>query len=109
MDLDYKIWDGDNHLYETADAFTGNLSDERRRDCYWITNDRGHRHLVIGGKVWDYIPNPTFDPVAVAGALDRRKVEPLANHPEYQNRDARLRSFDEQGIDASLLFPTLAS
>jgi predicted TIM-barrel fold metal-dependent hydrolase len=109
MDLGFQMWDGDNHLYEAIDAFTRHLPAERQRSCYWSTNDRGHRHLVIDGRVWDFIPNPTFDPVAVPGALDRRRVEPLADHPEYQDRDARLRRFDEQGIEASLMFPTLAS
>jgi len=109
VNLDYQMWDADNHLYEALDAFTRHLPEDRRRQCYWSTNDRGHRHLVIDGKVWDYIPNPTFDPVAVAGALDRKKVEPLSNHPEYRDRVARLRTFDEQGIEAALMFPTLAS
>ena len=108
MKLDYRMYDADNHLYEATDAFTRHLPDHRQRDFYWITNDRGHRHPVVGGRVYDYIPNPTFDPVAVAGALDRRKVEPLSNRPEYMNRQARLGRFDEQGIEASLIFPTLA-
>lgn len=107
--LDFRMFDADNHLYESRDAFTRHLPAERRRDVYWITDEKGHQHVVVGGKVWDFIPNPTFDPVAVAGALDRRKVEPLANHPEYQNRDARLAAFDAQGIEASLMFPTMAS
>ena len=32
-------------------------------------------------------------------------VEPI--HPEYQDREARLRVMDEQGLAAALLFPTL--
>lgn len=107
--LDYLMYDADNHLYESRDAFTRHLPSDRARDLYWITDDRGRQHVVVGGKVWDFIPNPTFDPVAVPGALDRRKVEPLAEHPEYQDRDARLATFDRQGIEASLMFPTMAS
>lgn len=107
--LDYLMYDADNHLYESRDAFTRHLPSERARDLYWITDERGRQHVVVGGKVWDFIPNPTFDPVAVPGALDRRKVEPLADHPEYQDRDARLATFDRQGIEASLMFPTMAS
>lgn len=107
--LDYLMYDADNHLYESRDAFQRHLPADRARDLYWTTDQRGHQHVVVGGKVWDFIPNPTFDPVAVAGALDRRKVEPLADHPEYQDRDARLTKFDEQGIEAALMFPTMAS
>jgi predicted TIM-barrel fold metal-dependent hydrolase len=107
MSLGYGMYDADNHLYESHDAFTRHLPAHRKRDVYWITGESGRRHLVFDRRVYDYIPNPTFDPVAVAGALDRSKVEPIANHPEYRDRDARLRTFDEQGIDGALLFPTL--
>ena len=52
-----------------------------------------------------FIPNPTFDPIIVPGCLDLlfrgeipegvdpaslMKVDRLADHPEYQNRDARV-------------------
>src|SRR5262245_4341144 len=109
MSLGYGIYDADNHLYEAADAFTRHLPDRRRREVYWVTDDRGHRKLVFDRKIYDYIPNPTFDPVAVAGALDRKRVEPIADHPEYRDRDARLRVFDAQEIEASIMFPTLTS
>jgi predicted TIM-barrel fold metal-dependent hydrolase len=107
MGLGYAMWDADQHLYEAEDAFTRHLPAHRRRDVYWITDERGHRHLVLDRQLYDYIPNPTFDPVAVAGAFDRKKVEPIANHPEYRDREIRLRSFDEQGVEGALLFPTL--
>jgi predicted TIM-barrel fold metal-dependent hydrolase len=107
MNLGYAMYDADNHLYEAHDAFTRHLPESRRREVKWVTDERGHRNLIIDRHLYDYIPNPTFDPVAVAGALDRRMVEPLATRPEYRDRDARLRRLDEQGIEASLLFPTL--
>ena len=107
MSLGYRMYDADNHLYESSDAFTRHLPAHRRRDVYWATDERGHRQLVFDRKVYDYIPNPTFDPVAVAGAFDRSKVEPISDHPEYRDRDARLRTFDEQNVEGSLLFPTL--
>ena len=97
ISLGYGIYDADNHLYEALDAFTRHLPAERAPDLYWVRNDRGHRQLVVDGRVLNYIPNPTFDPVAVAGALDRKKVEPLATHPEYRDREVRLERFDAQG------------
>ena len=125
MDLPYRMYDADNHLYETREAFTRHLPDHRRRDLYWVTDERGHQHIMMGGHVWDYVPNPTFDPISVAGALtdmfsgEKSKadvitdgykvVEPLALHPEYQERDKRLALLDEQNIEGCLLFPTLAS
>ena len=107
------------------DAFTRHLPEHRRRDLFWVTDARGHQHIVMGGHVWDYVPNPTFDPISKAGALTDmfsgekskaevitdgyRVVEPLALHPEYQDRDTRLVTLDEQRIEAAILFPTLAS
>jgi len=36
------------------------------------------------------------------------ELEPLASHPEYQDRDARLAVMDAQGVEAAFFFPTLA-
>ena len=124
MSLGYAMYDADNHLYETADAFTRHLPAHRRRDFYWVTDERGHRQIVLGGKLWNFLPNPTFNPIAVAGCLldvfsgektmieakeQAYTFEPLADRPEYQHREERLARMDEQEIEASLLFPTLVS
>ncbi|HVX21395.1 MAG TPA: amidohydrolase family protein [Acidimicrobiales bacterium] len=124
MTLGYRMYDADNHLYETADAFTRHLPAHRRRDLFWVTDDGGHRHLVVGGRLWDYLPNPTFDPIGVAGCLtdvfaggasmlEARNAgytfEALADRPEYQHPAPRLARMDEQGVEAALLFPTLVS
>lgn len=127
MAVDYHytgMYDADNHLYENEDAFTRFLPNHRRSDLFWTTDGRNHRHLIVNGRLWDYIPNPTFDPIAVPGCLtemfegektmnqvrnDGYRLEPLADRPEYQNPDARLRRLDAQGVDAALMFPTLVS
>jgi predicted TIM-barrel fold metal-dependent hydrolase len=125
MDLPYEMYDADNHLYEAVDCFTRHLPEARSRDLFWVSDERGRRHMILNGRHWDYIPNPTFDPVAKAGALDEmfagkkskletmsggmRDVEPLAERPEYGNRVARLARMDAQGIRAALMHPTLAS
>lgn len=125
MDLPYEMYDADNHLYEATDCFTRHLPKERARDLFWTTDDRGHRHIILNGRHFDYIPNPTFDPVSRAGSLDEmfggaktkmetmasgmRNVEPLGDRPEYGDRDARIARMDAQGIRAALMHPTLAS
>lgn len=125
MDLPYEMYDADNHLYEAPDCFTRHLPAERSRDLFWVTDDRGRRHLILNGRHWDYIPNPTFDPVAKAGALDEmfagrkskmetmrdgmRNVEPLSERPEYGDPVARLARMDRQGVRAAIMHPTLAS
>jgi predicted TIM-barrel fold metal-dependent hydrolase len=124
MSLDYRMFDADNHLYESADAFTRFLPAHRRNDFYWVTDERGHRHIILNGKHFDYLPNPTFDPIAVAGCLldvfkgeismvehknSAYQFERLVDRPEYQERAVRLQRMTEQNVEAALLFPTLVS
>lgn len=112
--------DADNHYYESLDAFTRHLDRKFRFRGVRVVEEGRHTEMVIGGTVNNFIPNPTFDPVIVPGCLDLQfrgqipegvdprtltKVEPI--HPEYRDRDARIRTMDEQGLDAVLLFPTL--
>jgi hypothetical protein len=117
---DGPIFDGDNHYYEAVDAFTRHL-DPRwgRRIIQWAEID-GRKYHVIAGKVNHAVVNPTFDPIAKAGAMSEyfrgnpagrspmeflREREPI--RPEYRDPDARLQVMDEQGIDKIWLFPTL--
>jgi predicted TIM-barrel fold metal-dependent hydrolase len=112
--------DADNHYYEPLDAFTRHLPKEFRRRGVRAVQSGKRVELLIGDRVNRFIPNPTFDPIIVAGCLDlyfrgqtpggtdRSKlfqVEPL--RAEYRDRDARLAVTEAQGLDAVLLFPTL--
>ncbi|RAY17288.1 amidohydrolase [Actinomadura craniellae] len=111
--------DADNHYYETVDSFTRHLDRRFRRRGVQVVQANDRTMILIGEKVNRFIPDPTFDPVLVPGALDPyfrgripagvdpaslRVVEPI--HPEYRLRDARLDRLDEQGLAAVLLFPT---
>jgi predicted TIM-barrel fold metal-dependent hydrolase len=120
MDFDFAPIDADNHYYEPLDAFTRYLDPEFKQRGVQVMNDGRHTHLVIGGRVNRFVPNPTFDPIIVPGCLDSMfrgqipedvdprtlmQVEPL--RPEYQNRDARAAVAARQGLGTVLLFPTL--
>ena len=121
--LDYALADADNHYYETADAFTRHLPETYARLFEWA-EIRGRRRLVVNGRVNSFIPNPTFDPIGKPGALSEyflgqpgagasfmtrlRDVEPLADHPEYVQRDARLAAMDTMNVERAWLLPTLA-
>ncbi|MCM3885671.1 amidohydrolase family protein [Frankia sp. R82] len=114
------IFDFDNHYYESEDAFTRHADRSLRyRGVRWAEVD-GRRRLLVGGTVNSYIANPVFDPVAKPGALFDwyrgnpnqqlikdafGELEPV--RPEYRDRKARLAVMDEQGLAATLLFPTL--
>ena len=120
-DLSYKAIDVDNHYYEPLDAFTRHLDKAfKSRGVQMVT--QGKRTLaVIGGRVNHFVPNPTFDPIIVPGCLDLlfrgeipegvdpaslMKVERMADHPEYQNRDARVAVMDTQDIETVFMLPT---
>ena len=68
-DLGYPVYDADNHLYEPEEAFTRHLPRRFERDFYYV-DVKGRRKLVIGGKLSEYIPNPTFAVVAAPGTHD---------------------------------------
>ena len=107
MDLDFPGFDADNHYYEAVDAFTRHLDPAfSKRGMQWASIN-GRQRLLVGGKINRFIPNPTFDPVSRPGALDEYfrgrnpvgadtpelfgELEPIADRPEYRDRDARLR------------------
>ena len=113
MDLTFRSVDADNHYYETLDACTRHLDPEFKQRGVQIVQQGSHQLLLAAGRLFRFIPNPTFDPIIVAGCMDLMfrgqipegvdprtlmEVEPL--RPEYQDRDARLAVMDEQDLEA---------
>ena len=74
---DFPVFDADNHLYETEDAFTRHLPD-RYKSAIDYVQVRGRTKIVVQGTISEYIPNPTFDVVARPGAQEEyfRKGNP---------------------------------
>jgi predicted TIM-barrel fold metal-dependent hydrolase len=120
--LDYPIYDADTHLYEPEEALLRHLPKAYEKDFYFV-DVKGRRKLVIAGQLSEYIPNPTFEVVAAPGThekwyrannpegLTMRQMSGKPMHPpaEWRSGDGRLKVLDQQGIYASLVFPTLAS
>ena len=118
--LDFKIFDADNHYYELEDAFTRFGDEKVRRHVRWV-QDGKRRHVMFGNRLSTGVPNPTFNPIARPGAfhdtLKRLEVggratsetygelEPLP--AEYRDRDLRMLRLQEQGVERVFLFPTL--
>jgi predicted TIM-barrel fold metal-dependent hydrolase len=119
---DLALFDADNHLYETEEALTKFLPDPYKGTIDYI-EVRGRKKIVVRGQISNYIPNPTFDVVARPGAMeeyyrvgnpegkDRRAIfgEPMRAIPAFREPAARLALMDEQGLERTLMFPTLAS
>ncbi len=120
--LSIPLFDADNHLYETRDAFTKYLPEQYRGAIDYV-DVHGRTKIVVRGVISNYIPNPTFEVVARPGAQEeyfrvgnpegksRREIfgEPMKALPAFRDPASRLALMDEQGIDRALMFPTLAS
>lgn len=120
--VDFEVFDADNHMYETRDALT-KFVPERFANVIDYVEVRGRTKIAVKGHISDFIPNPTFDVVARPGAQEdyfregnpegksyRELIgEPMRCVPAFREPAARLELMDEQGVDRCLMFPTLAS
>src|SRR4051794_6034607 len=66
-ELDFPVFDADNHLYETKEALTQFLPPEYSHVIGFVEVN-GRTKITVKGQVSNYIPNPTFDVVAAPGA-----------------------------------------
>jgi predicted TIM-barrel fold metal-dependent hydrolase len=120
--LDFPVFDADNHLYETEDAFTRHLPSQHK-DLFRFVEVKGRKKLVVRNVLTEFIPNPTFEVIARPGAhmaffaganpegktLREMTGEPMRCIPAFREPGPRLELLDEQGVHACLVFPTLAS
>lgn len=118
--LDYRPFDADNHYYEALDAFTRHVpKDMQPRIVQWVEMN-GRKYHLVGGTISHAVVNPTWDPIAMPGALNAffkgnpegkspmemlRRREPLPDY--YLGAEARGKIVDEQGLCGVWLFPTL--
>ena len=120
-DVDFQLFDADNHYYEATDAFTRHLDPPRREADDAVGRDR-RQAAAARRRARSTASSRTrrFDPVARPGCLDdyfRGKMagddiraafgelEPIS--PAYREPAARVALMDEQGIEGCFLFPTL--
>jgi predicted TIM-barrel fold metal-dependent hydrolase len=125
--LAFPVFDADNHLYETTDAFTRYLPD-RYAGLIKYVELNGRTKIAIKNKISEYIPNPTFNVVAPPGAQEIEfklknpdsktkagevALEPppryIPSVPAFFEPEARVVLMDELGIDRAMMWPTLAS
>lgn len=122
-ELGFRPFDADQHYYEATDAFTRHIDPKMAKRCMQWAEVDGKQRLLVGGRINKFIPNPTFDPIAQPGSLEDYfrgrntegldlktmfgDLDPIAEHPPYRDRAARVRQIEEQGLEGALLFPTL--
>jgi predicted TIM-barrel fold metal-dependent hydrolase len=114
------LWDADNHYYEARDCFTRHLDPAfSGRSVQAVTLPGDKQGIVVDGHPFTFLADSFRDTVAKPGALremlrtmssgsptESNAVQPM--QPAYVDRDARLAMMDAQGVEAILLFPTLA-
>src|SRR5947208_8431622 len=121
--LPYETFDADNHLYENRDALTKFLPKDYKGAIKYIEVD-GRTKLAIRDHISHYIPNPTFERVAVPGGWgnspankgqsgktmrDGVKPRAMPGIDAFFDPEPRLALMKDMGIDRTLLWPTLAS
>ena len=67
--LDFPVFDADNHMYETPEAFTKFLPAKYDGLIQYV-EVKGRTKIAIKGRISEYIPNPTFEVVAAPGAQE---------------------------------------
>jgi len=121
MRLDYGLFDADNHYYEPRDCYTRHIDPKFRDRAIHVERDAdGHEVILVGERPFTFLRHHSFDRASKPGALremlrnlksgtTRSEDDGLSEEirPEYTDRDARLATMDAQGIDTTLLFPTL--
>jgi predicted TIM-barrel fold metal-dependent hydrolase len=118
-DLDFALFDADNHYYEPHDCFTRYIEPGMRDRAVHVEIDRGGRPAVLVGDrpftfLVDGFPKRVSKPGSLRDLLRHLSSGTLATsdavepvRPEYTDRGARLAVMDGQGIESIFIFPTL--
>jgi predicted TIM-barrel fold metal-dependent hydrolase len=119
--LDYRLVDLDNHFYEPRDSFTRYIDPKfADRAVRPITDADGKEFIVAADQRVTFLDRNIYDEVGRPGSLremlhkmkagvapeDAYVWDPVL--PEYRDRDARLQVMDRQGVEACVLFPSVA-
>ncbi|MEV5650592.1 amidohydrolase family protein [Nocardia sp. NPDC052254] len=117
--MEYGLIDADGHYYESDDCFSRHIESRfadrtirvRRGDDglgrIFLRQQRTFMSVMPG----DYASAPgALQGLFVGGVAEgftHREVVTSKDHPEFADRKARLAVLDEQGVDATLMLPTM--
>ena len=121
-ELDFPVFDIDNHMYETPEAMTKFLPSDYAGVIQYVQAN-GRTKVAVKGQISNYIPNPTFERVAAPGAQEEyfkvgnpegKSYKEILGRgieapPAFRDPAPRLELMDELGLDRALMWPTLAS
>lgn len=111
-----RIFDCDQHMYETADAFTRHIPSEwAHRTIKPVTLHNGEDGILMGERLLVAVEaefHKAYKPGSLKEMLKQMSTgAPPETYmfedmrPEYQNRDDRLAQMDAQGLDATIMYP----
>jgi predicted TIM-barrel fold metal-dependent hydrolase len=118
--MDYQLIDADGHYYEPDDCFSRHI-ESRYKDAT-VRVERGEDGLgrVFVGDRRTFMSVMPGDYASAPGALQglfmgevadgftHREVINAKDHPAFTDSPARIALMDEQGVEATLMLPTLA-
>jgi predicted TIM-barrel fold metal-dependent hydrolase len=117
----YRLIDADNHYYEPYDCFTRHLEPEfADRAVHVVKDEKGLGRLYFGRKKMgfmrviqsDYTGAPGSLQALFGGTMEQgyAQNEPINAHdyPEMMHKEPRLALMDAQGLEAVLMFPSIA-
>ena len=89
--IDFPVFDADNHMYETEDAFTRYLPSKYANAIKYV-QVKGRTKIAINDKISEFIPNPTFEVVAAPGAQEEFY---RSGNPDGKDATRDLRQTDQ--------------
>ncbi|ROO85909.1 putative TIM-barrel fold metal-dependent hydrolase [Actinocorallia herbida] len=117
--MDYRLIDADGHYYEPDDCFTRHIEAKYRDETVRVargTDGLGRIFLRDRRTFMSVMPGDHASaPGALAGlfagevaeGFTHREVINAKDHPEFTERGARLALMDSQGVEATILLPTM--
>lgn len=121
----FRMFDGDNHYYETYDSFTRFIDPKFADRAVHVRRDeaKGRNVVYVGDKPLKSNPAHPQDFVSPPGAMDeifhsddphnsltefniRHKMR-AEDEPSFVDLTARLRYMDAEGMEAAMLYPSL--
>jgi hypothetical protein len=119
--MDYQLIDADGHYYEPDDCFSRHIESRYKDATVRVerSGDDGLGRVYVGDRrtFMSVMPGDYASaPGALAGlfmgevadGFTHREVINARDHPAFTDHDARVALLDDQGVEATLMLPTLA-
>ena len=117
--MEYLLIDADGHYYEPDDCFSRHIEARFKDETIRVQRgEDGLGRIYLRGKrtfmsvmPGDYASAPGalegLFAGEVADGFTHREVINAKDHPEFMQREARLALMDRQGVEATIMLPTL--